>query len=301
MYRYYECYEISSEIMKYYYELNKLLFSGRKDTQSYELIIKRIKRLIIEEYNLMNELSKNEIDKSIEMIEKIPLEEKNNAHDRLQRRLMCFQDILENKFLKGSELECNNIPKNMKFSIYDVITSIIKIAALRKVKAKIETLRPSNKQDIHFVIALKKEYNSFVISSLSVLSLFEMLGINSNIEIDKVSKIDIKIIINKASILFFEEKKESGTSTFDTVILSLVKDSINKLSKIVSINNNPIDVYMYLYKLTELEELISYMNKQSLTQLSEYCKSIKHVNSAIEQNIKRLIKEKIDTNQKGDK
>lgn len=296
MYRYYELYEIADKIIKYYKELIKSLQSGKCESQIYNVIIQKIKQLIIDEYNLVNEIPKVSIDEILSIIKQTSDEDKKEVNSRIRTRLIHRQDILDGKYFKGSDFHSSNLPKNIKFSIYEVLSAMLKIAAMKKTKYKIDHLKLDNNQDRHFVDALRVNLKIFIISISTSFTASELIILDSELDIDRMPDIDNQLIADKINSIYKGIDEETGLNAYDQLLYSLTIHGISLLSKIHSIANNPSDICDYLYRLTELETMVSYMTQKGLIKLKEYCMRTKYNNPTIEENIKRLIKEKLESN-----
>lgn len=296
MYTYDECYKISTNIIKYYELLTELEYLGENNTEYYQSINQKLRRLLIDEYNLINQLTQKETNECINKINENPNRIMDKVHSRLRRRFKTHLIILKNQSIRGKEINISGIPTNMKFDIYDVLESMIRIETLKKIKEKITKLSPQCRKDIKFVKSLQTELNASKISVLSQFSTTEIIGVSFNMNLNKLPQIDMEIISNNFKKVFTKSSTIEGMDMLNHIIYYMAEKNIAYLSEITIIQNNPIDVYQYLYRITELEVLISYMNKTALTRFSDYCNSTKCINPASLENTKRLIKEKLQDN-----
>ena len=283
-----ECYTISSGIISKYIELTCLpIYTISNDMKQDK--INEIKILVEEEYKIIHSMSKIDIKLCLEKIDN-----NDNKYDtavlaRIRNKLEDYNEVLNGNYVTINELGIKNIPKDRMFSSYEIVLSMFNIEIIKRMKDKIYTLNPSCNKDIIFINNLKKQLEASKITFLFNESASELISLYNNIDIEQIPNIDINKIINKIS----------RNINLNNVITSTAAVYTKKILSIIScmpkIKNNPNDVFDYLSLITRLEVLISYLDKNTLNMVYNYCKNITNKENNINMIlVKKLIKEKID-------
>lgn len=281
MYKYQECYDISSKIISCYEELLKLIKTYQCKSEIYLSLIDRISRLILEEYNIYSEISKDNVAEILTKVNEQTLKSKNKVYDRMQIKLLSRQDVLHNRYLKGSDISGELLPKSIKFGICDIVSSTLKVVAHKNTKEKLDKLKIENNQDELFLEALYQQFNLSYVTNLISFSTSELIGINTKLDIDKIPELNLEIM-----------KKDEYLQIYNQVLYVFGVEAIFVLSEMSNINNNPRSVYDYFYKLTQFETILSYVDKAMLTKLLDYCQNLQYKNKAVKESIKTLIYKK---------
>lgn len=263
--------EQSSKIIKKQNELLELIINNSLNPDNQHLLIEELKELIEQESKIIEELSIDETDQYLANFFQIfPPEEEMSIDEktiqtRMSKRLKNKVKITSGKKQKVTLKNKNRIFTSYITSVIDMILSSIYIQVIKKMKEKIFTATAFGNQDISFINELKQRYRLF-----SVVTLFdnfdsEMRGLYANLDIDNIIIPDIEKIRNLNLIPEEEFKK---------LLITEIKDKINQLANIQILSNNPDDVFKLLRLVTIFEVIISYMDKESLGMINEYCQSL---------------------------
>lgn len=284
------CYNISKEILDKYVEF---LYSPIYAVSSvlHDSMVSEIRRLVLEEYVLLHSMTLDEIN--------FYLKQEYSEEDgydldvipKLINKLVATRDVLLGKVITTSELGFESFLGNMEFSIYDTLLSMINIDVIKILKNKICALEATCDGDIKFINLLQQRLKISKIQLLFNSSTSEILTLYHNTGIDETPSIDIKMIENKLERFNSKEMK----NTIKYVLSVLMDKNINEIVNTEIVNNNSQDVFRYLVIVTMIEVLISYMDKDMLKNYYDYCcDMITDMNKASVENVKRLIKNKID-------
>lgn len=286
-----ECYKISEEVFDSYIDF---LYSPVYATNNtlHNKMVKKIKELVLLEYDIIHSLSLEDVD---EILENLPAED-NDEYDplvisRIKNKLSDYKQILLGNSCDLFELNID-IDNDTDFSIYDAILSMINIEIIKNIKKKIDLLVATNKDEERFINSLKQKLKLSKIQLLFSTNLSELLTLYNNTSIDETPSINIiylKNIINKLN-------DESIKYAIENTMILCIKKTIDELCDDEYINLDPQGVFRHLIYITQLEILISYMDKNTLRIIYEHLINIDNDKKPGINNIKKLMKRKIFDN-----
>jgi len=284
-------------------------------------IIDNIRDLVIEEYNLMQKITMDEVNDYMEIINSY---ETNNEWvlSRVKNKLIECKELLNNNFITSKELGITSIPEEIKFSIYDAIMSLITIDTIKYLTKKIYFSNPKCEKDKIFIDTLKNKLETFKVNFLFDNSLSELLALSNEINVNKMPVINVDNIKNKINRL--------DNNNFNMVIESIAfyysKNAIDSLTEIIKIfdynprldivvvddnlyyynnvrlfidivkncRNNPKYIFSYLTLTTQLEVLSWYLSDDMVKSVEKYFsdKVSNFNNGIIVGYVKKLIRSK---------
>lgn len=210
---------------------------------------------------------------------------------RFVNKLRFVKNIYNGYEISAHELSINNIPEDMKFDIYSAIFSVIYIDVFREILDKLESLS-YDEDDEMFVAYLYGELNFKIIYRCSCNDLFEMISLYSDMDINKFPDISMDVLRKRLSTIY------NGSDIDDhinEVLYNSIIDDITKMRCKKRLNNNPEDVFDYLYFTTKMNVIMSYLNKTYLRKLLDYCNSVKFNNAYINGDVKKLIRARLES------
>ena len=285
-----ELYDISSTIIEHYQDFTNSTIYQDSFTM-YNSMLNLLRRLVMKEYDLVHSMTLDEIDICLNIASLEENQRNIRVITRIKNKLLNGKDVLQQNSICSNELEIKSLPSDLKYSISDAILSMLDIEVIKSIKNKINTLKPTCKQDIYFTKKLKEELKVSKIDILYLISVAEIITLYHTDNIDKIPKIDINKIQNK--ILSF--RNPNYNDLIRNTIALYVKEIIDALSNTTKLKNNPEQVFMYLLTLTRLEIAISYLDLNTLNIIYDYCNHITNSNNNPSMTkTKSLIKEKID-------
>lgn len=285
-----DCLKLSNEIVSKYIELlvfpiHDIDFSLRSE------MVDSILDMVVEEYKLIHKMIELGIDKDIDKIYSNNNDDYNEAVVRIKNKLADRREILNGVYITAYELGLDKVDNNMKFSVYDAIVSMININTIKSLYNKIYSLKSCCDSDDKFIELLKTRLNISKIELLFNTNVSEMLSLYYNTSIDDIPRIDEMKIRKKIRLL---NNKKFDSLIENTVIIFIAR-IVQELAKIRNVRNNDRDVFKYLVSITQIEVLINYLDKNKLQELYDFCiKMTNNENKASMNNIKRLVKNKID-------
>jgi len=285
-----ECLSLSNKIISKYIEL--LVFPVYDlDLDMRNEMVDSILDMVLEEYKLIHKIIELGIDKQIDRIYSGQDDERNEAIVRIKNKLTDRSEILNGVYITADELGLYNLDKNLKFSIYDTIVSMFNIDTIKILKEKIYSLNSDCLSDDKFIELLKTRLNVSKIELLFNTNVSEIIALNYNTSIDDIPRIDVNKIRNKIKLL----NNEKYDNLIEYTVIVFIARIIQELAKIRNVKNNDRDVFKYLVFITQIEVLINYLDKNKLQELYDFCvKMTNNENKASMNNIKRLVKNKID-------
>ena len=286
-----KCYDIGNTIIEKYIELISFSVFWGANNQNKELI-NEIKKLITEEYELYSTMNIDEINLYIKLLSNESLYDDSSTVSRMQNKLENFSEIHNNRFFSGKELGREDFFGDMKFSIYDIMISIINIDAIKSIKSKIYSLTANTNKDRIFIDELKFRLELSKSELLFSLSTSEMIALCSNANIDEINNFNVSKL---NSLLQKHECADNylKAAYYNTAVVYM-KNILDKLSVIYTVGDDAKDVFYYLSLITRIEIIISNMNIDTLSTIYNYCCEI--TNDSNENSmliVKRLIKEKL--------
>ncbi len=281
---------ISKQILEKYKSLLSISNIIAVSNDKYQEIINEIKELVRKEYDLVHSLSLIEVELSLETIKELGLIYIDESWVRVLDKILEYREVHKRNTITSGNLGIKSIPKDLEFSTYDIILSMVDIETIKKVKNKIYNLVVSCDSDRRFVQSLKEKLNNSKENLLFNGASSEVIALYYNINIDQIPNIDISKIketlpanINIDSIL------NNSTQAYITKILdSLARNTFY---------NNPEDVFTYLTLITQIEVMINYMDRMVLDKIYRYGSQITNINNSNNmETAKKLIKRKIENN-----
>ena len=287
-----DCYdeilEIGNKIINKYIELLVYPIDDVDLVMRSELI-DDIFELVLEEYNLIRIINKDDIDKYIYMLGS--KDANNEAVVRIKNKLTDYNEILNGVCINLNELGLNDIDCNMKFSLYDAIISMINIDTIKSLYNKIYSLKSYCDSDDNFIELLKIRLNVSKIELLFNTNVSEIIALYYDTSIKDIPRIDVNKIRSKIKML----NNKKYNSLIENCVIIFITRIIQELAKIRNVKNNDRDVFNYLGYVTQIEVLINYLDKDKLQELYDFCiKMTNDENRISMNNIKRLVKNKID-------
>lgn len=285
-----DCLKLSNEIISKYIELlvfpiYDIDFSLRSE------MVDSILDMVLEEYKLIHKMIELGIDKDIDKIYSNNNDDYNEVVVRIKNKLADRREILNGVYITAYELGLDKVDNNMKFSVYDAIVSMININTIKSLYNKIYSLKSYCDSDDKFIELLKTRLNVSKIELLFNTNVSEIIALYYNTSIDDIPRIDEMKIRKKIELL---NNKKFDSLIENTVIIFIAR-IVQELAKIRNVKNNDRDVFKYLVSITQIEVLINYLDKNKLQELYDFCiKMTNNENKASMNNIKRLVKNKID-------
>jgi len=210
---------------------------------------------------------------------------------RIKNKLTDRKEIINGICISAYELGLYRLDKNMTFSIYDAIVSMINIDTIKRLKDKIYFLNSNCDSDDKFIELLKTRLNISKIELLFNTNVSEIVSLYYNTSIDDIPRIDEVKVRNKIKLL---NNKKYNSLIENTVIIFIAR-LVQELAKIRNVKNNDRDVFKYLVAITQIEILIDYLDKNKLQELYDFCiKMTNDENIASMNNIKKLVKNKMN-------
>lgn len=190
------------------------------------------------------------------------------------------------------KLGINNGPSDMEFDIYSAIFSVIYIEVFRKILNRLESLSYDNEQDEMFVNNLFGELNFKIIYRCSCNDLFEIISLYCDMDINNFPDINMDILKVHLSNVYQEIDDIDGH--VNEILYNSIIDDINQMALKNNLDNNPEEVFDYLYFVTKIDVILSYLNRKYLEKLLNDYNQIKFNNNVIKCNTRKLIRERAD-------
>lgn len=283
------CKDCSSNVMRIYRKLLLLVSrSNNNDMSNFEGELSLLKELLIEEYNAYEKLLYFDRNR---LIPKLDLNINESTADfRYSNQLQSFKNIFMDFVIKSNELKTDVIPDYIHFDLHSMILTIIHIDTFKQIKGKIDHLTFDNKKDAAFVQSLYNKLNLMLLKKCCTSDSLSFITVFNNMDIDKISSISMDLITSKLSI---KQQNIDVSSHISEILMNLIIELISTLSVKKNLDNEPADVFNYLFLITKMDVAISYMNKEYLLKLQEYFKNIKFDNSYIHNDIDEKISKRI--------
>ena len=282
-----EIHNISSEILDKYRELilmsNYIVTSNDK----YRELVNEIKELVRKEYDMVHKLSFIEVELSLERIKELGLIYTDRAWKRVLNKILDYRELFKRNTIKSSSLGMELIPSDMEFSTYDIMLSLVDIEVIKKVKNKINNLVISCDSDRRFVRSLKEKLNKSKEKLLFNGSSSEIIALYYNTNIDEIPSIDISKI-----------KREVIDKNIDAILNTSIETYITKILDslaVITIYNNPEDIFTYLTLITQIEVMIDYIDREVLDKIYRYGSQITNISNSNNMDmVKKLIRRKME-------
>ena len=286
------CYLITKEVVNKYIDLLPIILNNAmEDADVYESFVSDVKNLVFKEYNAYVNLTLNDIDVAIDLFSKEEYDSSIVGY-RMKRKLRNWKDIYNDNKIDSTILELNLDNNDIIFNVFSTLIGLIDIKVMKLVKNKLNQLDVNNSKDYNFIKLLHREFNSVFFSQIFDNDFIEIVGLSYNMDIEKIPNIDINVLCDYINRMY----SMKDDASFKPVCLTLVEVSKITMNRLFTIEfeNDPAIIFKYLFFITRLEELISYIDKNCLYKLLEHCKSYSCKNDFSINKIKKLIKDKME-------
>ena len=278
-------YDISNNIINLYDNL----FLMKKDRNfDNSKILMKIKKKIEEEYNLYSKLDIDDINALMNIIENNDENKLDFSNIRIKMKLAIIYDKLCGYNISNFDL----IDDEINYSLIDLTTSKIIIDIYKLLNYKLSNVSVSDDKSIQYIKDMKRLNSQYIIYKLSLYDVSERLGLEYNFNINNIPVIsfdDIEKNIYEIYNINMDIEKDMNTQ-----ILVFVLSKINMFSSLKMDINDYGSIYDNLLYVSILEVLFSYLNKQQLEFFKAYFSRIKSDNKIVANNVKRLIKNKLN-------
>lgn len=289
--KYSKCYKASLKVVNLYDILNDILIDNNAKIDEFYMIVNEIDKAILEEDNLYNELSLEEIDEFISIIKIIETARDYTMVDaRVSSRIAYVSDILCGYSIKNNGL-VSSIDDDFEIGIYDLMYTKIAIDLYKLISFKIDSLNLNDKESLRLAREIKNEDIQQFIYKISLRVLGEKYAINKYFDINKLDNIDLSIVEDRLL-----NEKDMDIDLFDMInkdCYNQIIEIINILSKLSINYNSHINIYDNLVYVSQIEVLIHYLNKEQLKDILDRCNNIKSSNRLVLGNVKNIVKKKI--------
>ena len=121
--------------------------------------------------------------------------------------------------------------------------------------------------------------------------LFEIICLYNYIDIDKLPDINMNSLKKYLSNIYNQSDVDEH---INAILYNSIIENILKIRTKHYLINNPEDIFEYLYFTTKSDIIMTYLNKEYLLKLLDYCNNITFNNNYIRADIKRLVKSKLE-------
>lgn len=286
------CFEISSKVVSKYNELYSIMMEYYlEDSSIYESYIYDILQLIIDEYNIYNTLSIDEINIFLKVIDKNNYDDNDMIAFRFKNKLTMLKNIYLNVRIDKNILKLDIIPDNFEFYIFESLISFIDIEMMKRLKYKLDDICVNDYYDLSFVNAMFREFNESLVYQCFDNSLSEIIYLKSNMDVCNIPSIDIKNLINFIDDILKIEN-DNYFRPIDSTMISFSKIVIDRLVS-EDFKNDPKTIFSFMALITRLEVLIEYMDKDCLIALINYCNEVNICNNFGVEKIINVIRKRI--------
>ena len=282
------CSSSSSIVICYLKQLLSICSSMQYfDISSCQEILDELKEGLEKEYKQYEQLFSYSKDRLFLKLDAI-INTEHFSLDMLRHRnkLQATKNIFMGLEISSKELNLGNIP-DMRFDIFSVIVSFIHLKTFKSVKNKIDGLSCQTKQDNDFVTELLKVLSNQLLLKSCYNDLLEILTIYNDIDIDKMPDINFNLIGDKLKKIYHCDNVDECVSE---ILFKLAVGDISVMCQEGNLVNSPKSVFDYLYFTTRFEIILTYMDKNSLVKLYEYCKNMKFNNQFIYNDVNNKIR-----------
>ena len=211
---------------------------------------------------------------------------------RFVNKLRFIRNIYNGLKITTNKLDINKVTSDMEFDIYSAIFSLIYIEIFRKILNKLETVTYDNEQDEMFVNNLFEELNFKIIYRCSCNDLFEIISLYCDMDINKFPNIKMDVLKTHLSNIYQDDNDID--EHINEILYNSIIDDINQMTLKNNLDNNPEAVFDYLYFVTKMDVILSYLNKKYLEKLLNYYNQTQFNNNFIKYNTRKLIRSKLD-------
>lgn len=289
------CYHYSAIIMQIYKELlRKQSVLENTSISDYTFVeeMTELKEYIVKEYAAYEKLLSYDKNHFLSKIDMILNTDGNDSVEymRYRNKLQFIKNIFMGYRITPSKLKLDNIPNDMRFDIYCAILAVLHISIFKNIKEKLDSLLIDNDQDKKFVESLYIKLDTKLLYKICSNDLFEILALYNDMDIDKIPLVDMTIVINSLSNVYYDMPIDEHVND---ILFNLIVSDISIMQNMKQLKNSPDDVFEYSYFTTRIEVIMSYMNKDYLIKLYNYCQNINFNNIYIHTDVKNKIKKRI--------
>lgn len=261
--------------------------------------INQIKKIILTEHKLYSKLLNQNQQILFKIIEDLIKKQSNNpGYLRFKSKLQFNKNIACDCSISAKDLSLDTIPQDIDFDLILSVTTYIHINTIKTIhKALPEIIESLDLEDTPHLSILTKYLNSQLIYKSFGNDLFEMIAINSNMDIESLPNIGFDKIFEAFNNIYYNTALNPYEMLSDTMLnLSMEETSRIRTLKI----NDEKDItptktmFNYIYSITKLRILINHMDKKSLQTLKTYISKLNFENHNIKNAVKVLLKEKED-------
>ena len=179
----------------------------------------------------------------------------------------------------------------MRFEVYSALLSLVYIKVFKAIKDRLDSINCDNTQDELFLKELYRELDYKLLYRSSSNDLFEIIGLSNDMDIERFPDISMDKFSSKLSQIY---RGDDMNEHINIILFNLIVADLNRFSGMKIINNNPEEIFEYLYFTIKINVITSYMNKKYLQRLLDYCTNVDFRNEDIRKNVKRLVRSILD-------
>lgn len=285
------CHNYSSSVMIIYKRILTMLKCGG-DFEVCRDDLNMLEECVLKEYNEFEKLLMYDKASLVPRTTELLMSEVGPVEDlRFRNKLQFTMNIFSGYKINARDLDIVGIPTDMRFDVYSALLSLIYIKVFKAIKDRLDSLVCDNTQDDLFLKDLYKEFDYKLLYRCSSNDLFEIIGLFNGMDVDKFPDITMDKFMNKLSQIYGDNDIDEH---INMILFNLIVGDISKIKGMQQINNNPEDVFDYLYFTIKINVIMSYMNKKFLQKLFDYCSNIDFKNEYIRKDVKRLVRTLLD-------
>lgn len=286
--------DIGKKIVSLYDEFVSLLFTKNNGIIKIDdicFILDQIKEEVNKEYVCYNDVNLDEIDDLIKEVSNIDDKDLTYSDIRVKNKLA----ILYDKLLGNIVLNNGIIPTlsgDYGFSLIDLVSSKIMIDIYKLMDIKLNSLLVYDDKSKEYKNRLIELNIQYIIHRLSLNELSERMSIEYCYDIKNMPVISFDYIENsiyESCGVNIDLKNKVNSKIFKFLI-----GKINEFNSISMNMNNYESIYDNLLYVSIFEVLISYLTKSQLEFIWVYFNRISSDNKIISDNIKKLVRSKIN-------
>ena len=285
------CFDISDKVVSKYNELYSIMVEYfLEDCSIYEPYTSDILKLVFDEIKIYDTLSFDEINLFLKVVDKCKSDDDMVAF-RLKNKLDTLRNMYLNVRIDKNILKLDSVPDNLEFYMFDSLISLIDMEMMKRLKYKLDNIYANNYDDLSFVNLMYREFNESMIYQCFDNSLSEIIYLKYNMDIGKISFIDIGNLVSFIDKIL-ELENDSYFNPIDDTMMSFSKIVIDRLVS-EEFMNNPKVIFSFMALVTRLEILVNYMSNDRLIALLNYCNEINTCNDFNIENVVNVIKRRI--------
>ena len=285
------CYNYSSIVMMKYKEL-LVMFSvdDTDDMLCYFDMIEELKEYVLKEYDAYEKLLLYDKNRLISKIDSLINDSCDSVeYMRFRSKLQFTKNIFLGYQIRASQLSIDDVPGDLRFDIYSVLLSTIHVKTFISIKDKIDSISFVEGNE-EFIKALEDKLLSKLLYRACGTDLFEIMVLYNSFNIEKFSDVNMDALKKVFSKIYLNTDIDEH---INEILFNLIISDISNINKIKKFNNCPEDVFTYLYFITRIEVIISFMNRTNLQKLYDCCNEINFNNMYIAKDVRQKIKRKI--------